>query len=804
MTADIVGCGGGVGSLVDPDQTPKFFDAVFRYADPSSYVALRVFPQQKGDRTLWSADVPAGNSLALASAAERAAIYSADTTEPSVFAPAICTFARAGTAKTRDIANGLALIIELDQGDTGAALDRIEGLIGAATVVVLSGGTWSDPATGEVHPKRHVYWRLSEATYTEAEHALLYSARRDAAVLTGADPTGKPVVHCYRWPGSVNRKNPAAPATCRIERINPEAEIHLGEAAELLAEAAELLAEATDGMGMPRRATKGNGTYHGKRELAADEALVAAAMAVIPNVDVHYDEWIRMGYAACGATAGAGYAVWRDWSAQSAKHNEVETEAAWARIRAAGVTRIGAGTIFAEARRYGWIDPRRPNGQDHQAGEAASDGVTTDAGDDLEAAITRLALLSPVQYERVRQDEAKRLKVRIGFLDRVVRQARGTPDDQQGRPLDLPLPDPWPEPVDGSVLLQEITSYFAEHAVLPEHGATLLALWAIHTHCYTVWRYTPRLHVSAATKRAGKSRVLRLLKLLVCKPLPSENITPAAVFRSVAAVHPTLLIDEADVSLRDNPELVSILNGGHEQGGAAVRTVGENHEPRQFDTFAPVAIAGIGRLPGTLEDRSVKLPMRRALRSEQPAKITPATEAAAERLLRQIARWTADHKAQLCDAKPDMAGLVNRIEDNWTPLYAIAATAGADLLDAARQAMAGLTPDEDDADSLGEQLLHDMREVFNAWIVENAGTTQHEMTSAAIVERLLAMEERPWPEMGRARKPLTQNMLARLLRPFRVRPGDIGPEGKRQKGYRLLAFADAFARHLAPLTPSKG
>lgn len=282
----------------------------------------------------------------------QAAEYSAKTTDPSVFSPAICTFTRPGTAKTRDIRNGLALVIELDEGDTEDALTRIEALIGAATVVVLSGGTWIDPADGAAHAKRHAYWRLSEPTCTEDEHVMLYAARRDAALLTGADPTGKPVVHCYRWPGSINRKNPDHPIVCRIERHNLEAEIHLLEAAELLAEAAEAI-------GLPSRSTNGDGAYRGKRELTADPALVAAAMAAIPNPDVHYDEWVRWGYAVCGATGGRGYAIWRDWSARSPKHGDGETEAAWTRIHAAGVTRIGAGSIFAEARRHGWIDPRR-------------------------------------------------------------------------------------------------------------------------------------------------------------------------------------------------------------------------------------------------------------------------------------------------------------------------------------------------------------------------------------------------------------------------------------------------------------
>ena len=84
--------------------------------------------------------------------------------------------------------------------------------------------------------------------------------------------------------------------------------------------------------------------------------------------------------------------------------------------------------------------------------------------DDLETAIARLAALPVTRYELVRQDEAKRLKVRATFLDKMVAAARSADDaqdDQQGRPLNLPVPEPWPEPVNGAQLLTDLTNFFA-------------------------------------------------------------------------------------------------------------------------------------------------------------------------------------------------------------------------------------------------------------------------------------------------------------------------------------------------------
>jgi Protein of unknown function (DUF3631) len=49
------------------------------------------------------------------------------------------------------------------------------------------------------------------------------------------------------------------------------------------------------------------------------------------------------------------------------------------------------------------------------------------------------------------------------------------------------------------------------------------------------------------------------------------------------------------------------------------------------------------------------------------------------------------------------------------------------------------------------------------------------------------------------RKPITKNSLARLLKPYKIRPGTIriGPgERDTAKGYKLVQFMDAFARYL--------
>jgi hypothetical protein len=108
---------------------------------------------------------------------------------------------------------------------------------------------------------------------------------------------------------------------------------------------------------------------------------------------------------------------------------------------------------------------------------------------------------------------------------------------------------------------------------------------------------SPLLALTSPEKRCGKTTTLSLLTRLVPRPLLSSNISPAALFRIVEKYCPTLLIDEADSFLRDKEELRGILNSGHTRDAAyVVRTVGDDKEPCRFSTWAPKAVALIGRL----------------------------------------------------------------------------------------------------------------------------------------------------------------------------------------------------------------
>jgi len=238
--------------------------------------------------------------------------------------------------------------------------------------------------------------------------------------------------------------------------------------------------------------------------------------------------------------------------------------------------------------------------------------------------------------------------------------------ETQGRALLLESPEPWPEPVDGAELLDMQSATFRQFVALPEHAAAALALWTLHTHCFEGGAITPRLAITSPQKGCGKTTVLDVLGTLVAKPLPAANITPAAMFRVIEAARPTLLVDEADSFLKRNDELRGIINSGHAINGAVLRTVGDNHEPRQFSTWAPVAVAAIGTLPETITDRSIPIQMRRARPDEKVQKFrSDRPPPGVHDLVRKAARWADDNMLAVRESDPEMPGaLYNRAADN--------------------------------------------------------------------------------------------------------------------------------------------
>jgi Protein of unknown function (DUF3631) len=404
----------------------------------------------------------------------------------------------------------------------------------------------------------------------------------------------------------------------------------------------------------------------------------------------------------------------------------------------------------------------------------------------------------PAAYHRARA-RLKAAGVRIGALeDEIERRPEppgGTPG--KGKALELPEPEPWREPIDGAELLTDLVAQIRRFVILPEHEAVAVALWCVHAHAHEAAFHSPRLTLTSPTMRCGKSTLLRTVGRLIPRPLPSANITPAAMFRVVEACKPSLLIDEADSFAHENEELRGVINSSHCRFDAfVIRAVpaGDDYEARRFSTWAPMAIASIGRIAATIADRSITIRMERKPPGKTIARMRADLDDGFGALVSKAARWGVDHLDALRAADPDApAALNDRQADNWRPLLAIAEMAAADWASKARAAALALSRIDEDADTMGVQLLGDIRTVF-------ASTRAEAIWTEDLLRHLHAMSEAPWGEYGHQRKPITPRQLSNLLKPFGITVRQIWmPDAKANKqGYDRGQFASGWTRYLSP------
>lgn len=351
--------------------------------------------------------------------------------------------------------------------------------------------------------------------------------------------------------------------------------------------------------------------------------------------------------------------------------------------------------------------------------------------------------------------------------------------------------EPWPEKVDTDALLLSLKRRIQRHVVLSSEAATIVALWVLFAWVHEIAAvHSPILLVTSAEANSGKTTLLILIGFLVPRALLCVEISEATLFRGIELWQPTIIVDEADVILVNNEPLRSVVNSGWTRGASVPRCIGDERTPHAFPTFCPKAIGMKGRkLPDTTLSRCITIELKRKHTNEKVEHFRAIDDPGLEELRRQAMRWAADNAESLKGTEPIMPeGFDNRLGDNYRPLLAIADLAGGEWPQQAREAAQRLSGAVDTG-STGTRLLADIRAAFDE---AEAGV----LSSADLVGKLTAEADSQWAEW-KAGKPLTQNQLARLLKPFGIAPGQVWITADRQsRGYRRDQFEDAWQRYL--------
>ncbi len=362
---------------------------------------------------------------------------------------------------------------------------------------------------------------------------------------------------------------------------------------------------------------------------------------------------------------------------------------------------------------------------------------------------------------------------------------------------------PHPEPVAIDELLTEIEETIKKHVVLSDAAATALAVWVLHTYVYELRDTVAYVAIESPEKRCGKTTLLSVLAAMANKPLIASNVTVGALFRAIDTCRPTLFIDEADTFLAGSGTMRGIINSGNtwrtayvlrlsrsklksQPNNAAAPAEGaENSGLQRYSCWCPKVIAMIGKVPDTIADRSIVVPMTRKLTTETRA---PLAELEPANIKAKCARFALDEcqNVRQCE-KIRGDGLNDRAADTFDPLYVIARLAGNEWEQKLHTAALALANSAQSRSS-GTELLLDIHAIF-------AVTGQERMFTRDLLE-VLRDERCSLGSLALKYSAIDEYRISQLLRPYGIRPRTFRIETQLGKGYACDDFNDAIVRYL--------
>lgn len=353
-------------------------------------------------------------------------------------------------------------------------------------------------------------------------------------------------------------------------------------------------------------------------------------------------------------------------------------------------------------------------------------------------------------------------------------------------------------------ILDRVERFLRDHIILKgDDDYVALTVWLAYSHAVSEFDFSPRLAITSPEKRCGKSLLLEIISYLVPKARLASSISAPALFRITEKEPETvLLLDEADAifgrygNKENNEPLRSLLNSGFKRGQVVTRCEPPTFQPKDFQVFCPVVLAGIGTqaIPETVGDRSVIIEMRRKYPFETIQEFeSDEVDELFTPLRILLSQAVGIHKSKLRTLRPIMPTELNpRARDVWKPLYKVAQALETHLPDKvwtgrvieASLALSAKEADIDDV-SLPLRCLREIRQVF----------VGERMTSKDLVWALNGLEESPWGDTVR----LTTHLLARFLRNYKIYPHAFG--GGSVRGYYLKDFDQAWALYDQSPTP---
>ena len=435
------------------------------------------------------------------------------------------------------------------------------------------------------------------------------------------------------------------------------------------------------------------------------------------------------------------------------------------------------------------------------------------------------ATLDRAQLETERKKLAKKIGWRVSIFSEEVERLRdarrfhsddaGTDNDDAGGDGDLAAP------VELDKVLDDIVAELRRYIVASDHVYTTIALWAAHTHIvhHVTIKLTvsPRLAIQANDASCGKTITLECVGCLVPRPRLAASVTASSVLRSIGITKPTYLIDEADQLLKHldrSSELLAVLNASHRRKTAfverSVPTSDGGWVVEYFSVWCAMALASIGPLPRTQQERSVVVHLDKALIEDIKEHLEDGESAELVKLRKLLTAWGGDlgdlPRPTLPSVLMKQAG---RVGDNWRPLLAIAAVAGERWRNLAEAAVLASIGAERQL-SLVQRLLLSIRVAFTPPVTYDHNDEAipqdpiERIETRELVQKLISDRSEEWDAANHG-KAITQYWLRDQLRGLLDPPGaeewqeGKGPARRHCHGYYKAQFEKAWRSHLADI-----
>ena len=164
----------------DQIQLEIFFKVLFKNAQ-EGHISLRGF---KKNISAFKAEGYVLNDPKLVASAVRLSNIASKETNV-VFCTPTATFKTPDSATGDQIENGIAISIDLDDVNPQKSKELLESILGPATLIVASGGKWTDDLTGEIKSKLHLHWRLKNPTNKREDHERLKEVAKKSSTNFG-------------------------------------------------------------------------------------------------------------------------------------------------------------------------------------------------------------------------------------------------------------------------------------------------------------------------------------------------------------------------------------------------------------------------------------------------------------------------------------------------------------------------------------------------------------------------------------------------------------------------------------------